>query len=767
MAKKTYSDIINVRSLLKSYVSKWYLFVISVVCCVAIGLLFCRIHKVIYGVRANVLIQQEDTNPLSSAMGGLSSLFGASGQVDDEIFVISSHSLYRDVVKDLGLNRTHYVRLGFLKQELTYPDFPIDVYPAEGIVDTLKANIAFRVQVKENGKAKVRIKGPHHYKEVYKDITLPYTFNTPWGEFTVDRTQYYPKGEELTSNIIVTGYHAAAENLALDVYSSIANKRSNVIEMGYDTPNPEMGEMILQDIIDKYNERGIREKNIQGEKTAEFIEERLRLLTADLSDSEAEYQKYIEGQGIVDVQTEVAYQSTKRGEVETELIQAQTQLEILRLTRDFISNPSNKYELIPMTVESQGLQNAIAEYNKVVLQRADMLRTVHEDNAAVQRLTTQVDAMRANIISSVNQAFGNMQVTVRDLNSQMSQTGSRLGSVPGQQRTVVDMLRQLEVKQQLFLFLRKHQEENAMLMANAVSKGMIVDVPYTLKKPLSMSNILILFIAFVLGLCIPPVYLYLVKLIRNRVESREEIEHRTSAPILGEMCINHSGQSLVVSPTDTSSATELFRLMRANLLFVFNDAGDKVVLTTSTNSGEGKTFISINLAASLALLGKKVLLVGMDIRAPKIGSYLGVRPAKGLTNYLSSADVTIDDIIVESPIPTMPTFDVITAGPIPPNPAELLTSRKVDDLFRELRVRYDYIVVDSAPVGMVSDTFTLNRISDATIYVTRLNVTSNDDVDALDEIYTDSRLKKLSVVINGVKGKRSYGYGNKSGADVY
>ncbi|MDE6287353.1 MAG: polysaccharide biosynthesis tyrosine autokinase, partial [Muribaculaceae bacterium] len=603
--------------------------------------------------------------------------------------------------------------------------------------------------------------------EKVNDITLPHTFHTNFGDFTVDRTASCPLDKDVTSTILVTGYHAAAEDLALEISSDIANKKSNVIELGINTPNPALGEAILQDIIDKYNARGIREKNIQGQKTADFIEDRLNLLGTDLSEAETDLQQFMEHHGIVDVQAEAVYQTTIRGNVEGALMKAETDLEILKLTRDFIDNPANKYEIIPTMVESKSLSEVIYEYNKLLVERSDMLRTVSTDNPAIVKIDASIDAMRSNIISSVNQLYNSARITVNDLRKQLSETSGRLGGVPSQERAVLDMKRQLEVKQELYIFLRQRQEENAMLLANAVPKGRIVDEPYTLKKPLGMSNMVILIIAFLIGLCLPPVYLYILKLIRNRIETREELERRLSAPILGEMCTDHSGRHLVVSPTDTSSATELFRLMRANLLFIFNEANDKVVLLTSSTSGEGKTFISINLAATLALLDKKVLLVGMDIRAPKLASYMGINPKFGLTQYLASNDLTLDSIISKKVVTDIPSLDVIVAGPVPPNPSELLASRKVDDMFAELRTRYDYIVVDSAPVGMVSDTFSLNRISDATIYVSRINVTSVHDVDFIEEIYEDNRLKKLSVVVNGVKGKKTYGYRNKKGTAAY
>ncbi len=767
MAKKNTSDIINIRGLLSSYLSKWYLFAIAVVGCLAIAFLYLRIHMTEYAVRSNVLIQQEDTNPMAAAMGGLGDLFDASGNVDDEIFVISSHSLYRDVIRNLGLNKTHYVRLGFLKKELSYPNFPIDVKFDESIADTLSVMMNFKITVKENGLADVRIKAKRETLEDVEEITLPHTFDTPYGMFTVECTNFYPNGKEVTSTILVTGYHAAAEDFAERIGSEIGNKKTNVIELSYNTPNTMLGKDLLNGIIDQYNARGINEKNIQAKKTAEFIEQRLALIGKDLDLTEAEIQNFKENQGIIDVITEAKYQTEVRGEVESELLKAQTQLEIVKLTRDFVINPDNRYELVPTTIDSDALQAIIGNYNQQLIKRENMLLTVNPDNATMVQLTASIDAMRKNIVSSIEQYCNNMEVAVRDLQNKMRKNDSSIGSIPSQERTQIDLNRQRGVKSQIFLFLLQRQEENAMMIANATPKGIVVDEPYVLKDPLGMGKIAVLLIALILGMCIPPVYIYLLKMLRNRVETRDDVEARTAAPILGEMCIADTESALVVSPTDTSSPTELFRLMRANMLFIFNDANDKVALLTSSTAGEGKSFISINLAASLALLNKRVLLVGMDIRAPKLSSYLNVHNPVGLTQYLASSDVDLDSVIIRGQINEIPSLDVIVAGPIPPNPSELLASKKVDDLFAELRTRYDYIIVDSAPVGMVSDTFALNRISDATIYVTRVNYTSMQDIDFIDEIYEENRLKKLSIVVNGVKSKKVYGYRNKKGSSTY
>ena len=297
------------------------------------------------------------------------------------------------------------------------------------------------------------------------------------------------------------------------------------------------------------------------------------------------------------------------------------------------------------------------------------------------------------------------------------------------------------------------------MLANSTPKGLIVDEAFTYNQPIGIGKMGILVICLLLGLCCPPVALYLRKIIRNRVDTRQEVESITDVPILGEISTSRSGKNLVVDAAETSSTAGLFRLMRSNLLFILTPPQEKVVLVTSASPGDGKSFVAVNLAASLALLDKRVLLVGMDIRKPRLAEYLGIAPRFGLTQYVAGTDVSIDQLIVREP--NMANLDVIVAGPVPPNPGELLTSPRVDELFRELRERYDYIIVDTAPVGRVSDTFTLNRICDAAIFVCRVGHTSLTDMHLADEIHEQKRLNKLSIAVNGTPARRTYGYGEK------
>lgn len=762
---KPSSDYIDFNAILKSYLSKWYLFVISVILCLGVGYLATRMNNRPQAVRANILISQDDDSPFgasatSPTAGAMGSLFGSSAYVEDEIFVISSHSLYRNVAKSLGLNRSHYVSTGFLRKYHAFPDFPVDVEATAGIADTLGVTLRFKVVVSADGLTDIKVYNTRKNDLIAKadDVKLPHMLHTDLGDFTVTTTPYFPKGKKVKTTIYYSSYEAAAEDLTDQIEADLASKKSNVITLSFDTPNSVYGSAVLNEILKKYNERGIYEKNLQGQKTATFLEDRIRLMGSDLDLAEIAIQDYKQSHNIVDIPSEVTMQQEKRALLNSEIFNQEAEVEVLRITRDFFADSISAYELVPTIVANERLQHGIDSLNAMVVNRLTLQQTARGDNAILVNLDRRIALARSNLLRSSSKILDQAKLKLNELKKEKSKSDALLGTVPVQERAFLNLQRQQMMKEHLYTFLLERQEENAMMLANSIPKGKVIDEAYTLSEPLGLPNKLILLIALLVGLILPVVGLYLYSLIRNKFDDRKEVERHISAPILGEMCVDRSGRKMVVSEKDTTSATELFRLLRSNLQFMLNSQSDRVVLVTSTVSGEGKTFISSNLAASLSLLeNKKVLLVGMDIRNPQLENYLDIHPRFGITNYLSSDDVAIDSII--EPLPGFKSLDIIVAGPIPPNPSELLASKKVDSLFAELRKRYDYIVVDSAPVGMVSDTFTLDRIADATVYVTRVNYSSLNDLRFIENIYQDKRLKKLSVVVNGTASKKGYGYG--------
>lgn len=755
MAKQNTSTFIDVREVLHEYLSKWYWFVISIALCGAIGYVMAKRTNPIYSVNANLLITQDDKNGLGG-MGGIGDLFGGKAKVDDEIFVISSHSLYRDVVRDLGIYKIHDVKSGMFNTLLAYPEYPVDVIAAPGVSDTLRTGMVFKIELDKKGLASVKVTARKDILADVKNAELPLSIKTIYGDFVVDTTKAYVPGKELESTVSFIGYDAAAERLNKIVRASIANKRSNAIRLGIETPNIPYGKDILNEIIAKYNERGIYEKNLQSKKTADFIDSRLAIISGDLHQSEEEIQNYKETRGVVDLESEAKYQFGKRSKIEEELIKAETEAEVVKMTGAFISDPDNAYSLIPMTTENKGLQEGIKGYNDLVLQRLSIASNAKPNNKALKLLDEQIDAMRENISMSVAKAYELSMVAVKDLQSQMSKAMGNLGTIPAQEREFLNMERQHEVKQKLYLFLLQRREETAVMLANATPKGLIVDEAFAHNEPINMGKMMILIIALFIGCCIPPVLIYVRKLLRTKFDTKDELVAMVDAPVLGEICQDNSGRKIVAVAGDHSSTTELFNLLRSQLSFVLG-SDNKVVIFTSTTSGEGKTFVSINTAADMALLNKRVLLIGMDIRKPRLAQYLNLKSRFGLTQYLSSSDITVESMICR--VPEAPNLDIIEAGPIPPNPAELLSSSRLDELIARLRKEYDYIIIDSAPVGMVSDTFTLDRLADATVYVTRANYTTRADLRFINEIFEQNRLKKLSIVVNGTTTRKGYGYG--------
>ena len=754
--EKRHNDVIDFGAVLRDYLKHWYWFVISVALCGLVAVVYIKTHPTKYSVEANVLISTDETGGLPS-FSGLSDLFGGDASVDDEIFLIESHSVFKEVARDMGLERYHRVKDGMLASHVEYFKYPVEVIAPAGLADPLSTSIVFRVNVDKDGHVAVEAKAKRKTLAEIEGASFPVTVKTVYGTFVVDTTQYFVPGKKLRTDITYSSYDGAAEDMAEEVSASIASRKSNVIALGINTPIPDYGKALLNNIIAKYNERGVADKNIQGEQTLRFLDSRIGLLALDLDTAETVVQDYKEAKGILDVSTEAAYNMGVKSTTARELVGAQMQLEILGLAKSFLSSPGNEYSMIPYISNMEGVEDAITAYNETVLKLMQLQANAKGENAMLRQLRQQIDAMRNNIITTLSKAYDNQNVIVGELQAQLDKAEAKLSGIPAQERQYVALKRQQIMKQQLYIYLLEKREETAIMIANSVAKGIIIDEAFTRQKPVSMSKSMILLVAVFMGMMIPPCLLYARRLFRTKFSSREEFEPLTDLPVIGEVCTDKSGETLVVTPSSTTSTAELFRLIRANLQFVLNGKDDKVVLMTSTSSGEGKSFISINLAASLALLGKRVLLVGMDIRNPRLAEYLGLPPSTGLTQYLANGSLSLDEIILKDPLKAK--LDIIVAGPVPPNPSELLQIQRLDDMFVQLRGMYDYIIIDSAPVGMVSDTFSLARLADVTVYVVRADYTRVSDVRFVNDMSKNNRLPRISLVVNGTRTKKGYGYG--------
>lgn len=754
------SSRIDIQDIYHQYKSKWWWFVISVIFCCGLAVLYSLRKNPVYLVKASVLVTDDDYGDASSMkkMFSLGDMFTSSADVDNESMIMSSHSVLRKTVEDLQLNKSYYLRTNFLTGHQLYQDVPVEIYYDPVIADTLTASLAFKIAVGSEGTADVTVKALGKTVFKAKNQQFPISAETPYGLFVLNKTSFYPTEGPFKEYINLTGYDQAAENLEKEMSVSIPNKKADMINLDLKAERIDRAKDVLNTIIANYNQVGIANKQLKGEKTAEFIDNRLNSLINELNESEKDVENYKKLNNITDVAIETTYLMETRGTLEKELVTAETNLAILEMMRNFISNPQNKYSLIPagsLSDQRSAVTDAIQSYNELVLERMKLENNAKSNNASLRTLSEQLDAMRGNINVTIDKEVQNARVKVQELRQKANESMAKLGNIPRQEREFVNIKRQQTIKEELYIYLLQQREETALSIANSMPRGVVIDKAFNIIKPISMSRKRLILIAFVLGMMFPIGLIFLQKKLKNKFESASELASYTSLPVLGEVCQSRSAGVLKVE--GASSIAELFRLIRSNLQFILNSKSDKVVLVTSTRSGEGKSFVSINLAATLALLKKKVVLIGMDLRKPELANYLGILSTPGLTQYLASEDYPLEKIIQKNPLNAG--IDIIVAGPIPPNPAELLASEKVDVLFEALRKEYDYIIVDSAPVGMVSDTFVLNRISDATVYVTRANYSSLKDVEFLNSVCQDDRLKKVSIIVNGTKSKKGYGYG--------
>lgn len=758
MSQKDKSQFFDVKSLFNDYRRHWWWFVISLFLCGAMAVVYVKTHNAQYAVCANVLVSDDNTGSFT-AMSGMSDLFGSSANVEDEVYVISSHSVLRDVARNLGIYKTHYVKKGLLGGYLAYPDFPVDVTAESSLLDTLNTTMTFKVNVGKDGKADIKMYADGKKIGQEKNLRLPVSLNTKYGRYTVLPTPDYPKGEKVKTTISISGYDDAAEDLAHSISSDRASRKSNMINLYMRTENTAYGKDVLNEIVDNYNRRGISYKNRQGEKTLEFINDRLAIISGDLSTAEKDIQDYKKDHKITDVGVEASYNMGVRGTADHALVQAETESEIIKMTRDFLRQPGNEFQLVPITSNMpKSLGDAINEYNNLVIKRMEVADNARGNNTALRRLDESIGSLRRNIDTSLTKALETSQVQVREARSRLNSSLSKLGNVPAQEREFLGLKRQQAVKQELYIFLLQRREETAMMIANAIPKGRIIDEAYSLSQPVSVKMKTVLAIALLIGLIVPCLLLYLRRLFRTKFDDIQELRALTDIPVVGEICKDKNAENLVVTPGSSTPTTELFHMVRSSLQFMTAGDGCHTILVTSTRPGEGKSFISVNLAASFAITGKRVVLLGMDIRNPQLGNYLGLKHNAGITNFLADPSLSIDSIIM--PSPRVQGCDVILAGPVPPNPSELLSSAAVDKLFAELRERYDYIIIDSAPSGMVSDTLSLGHVADMTLYVTRADYTLRRDVTFVNNLSTDNRLPRIALVLNGVPMRaKAYGYG--------
>lgn len=510
--------------------------------------------------------------------------------------------------------------------------------------------------------------------------------------------------------------------------------------------------------MEVYNYEAIEDKNQEAMNTQLFIDERIGIIDQELGTAERNVEQYKQSQGLTDIQTDLQRDMQMGGVYEQQLVEVETQLNVVSSLDDYLNNPENENRTIPSNIgiNDPTLQATTSEYNRLLLERERLSQSMTDDNPAMRRMNEQIEGLRQSIGSSINSVQQGLQIRQREVRNQANLFGGRVSNMPTQEREFMELSREQQIKASLFLMLLEKREENALALAAFANKAKVLDEPANGGK-VAPRTMMVALAALLLGLLIPMGIIYLMDLLSFRITSRSEVDRISKVPILGDIPAFDEEGNMAVKENETRQIDEAFRMLRTNLLLSLG-ADNKVVVFTSTVSGEGKTFVALNTAISLSLLNKKVLLVGLDLRVPRLTDYLKLETKEGFTNYLSGFNTDLDSLIV--PFELTANLFVLPAGPIPPNPAELLSRPSLDKAIEKLKQEYDLIIIDSSPASQVTDTLIINRISDATVYMCRANYSSKGNLRYANELMQQKKLKNMVLVINDVdEFHHGYGYG--------
>ena len=763
------------QEVLFKYIIHWPWFVGAVLVCLIGAWIYLRMATPVYNISATVLIKDDKKGGNTGGMAGLeelglSGLISSSQNIDNELEVLRSKTLVKEVVNQLNLYVSYTDEDEFPSKNM-YKTSPVIVSLTPQEAEKLSDPMIVEMSLYPQGSLDVGVTiGDKEYQKHFEK--LPAVF--PMDEGTL---AFFQSPDSLMANKDTTEESSAqnvrritakinspmkvarvyCENLTIEPTS----KTTSVAVISLKNSSLQRGQDFINQLLEMYNRNTNNDKNEIAQKTAEFIDERIDIISKELGNTEANLENFKRNAGITDLTSEAQIALTGNAEYEKKRVENRTQISLLEDLRKYIRG--NEYEVLPSNV---GLQDAalvatIERYNEMLVERKRLLRTSTENNPAIVNLDTSIRAMKSNVQATLDGTLQGMLITKADLDREANRFSRRISDAPGQERQFVSIARQQEIKAGLYLMLLQKREENAITLAATANNAKIIDEAIADDIPVSPKRKIIYLIALVLGVGIPVGIIYLIGLTKFRLEGRADVEKLTTVPIVGDIPLtdekNEKDGSIAVFENQNNLMSETFRNIRTNLQFMLQN-DKKVILVTSTVSGEGKSFISANLAISLSLLGKKVVIVGLDIRKPGLNKVFRLSTKeKGITLYLANPDTDLMSLVQPSDVNK--NLSILPGGTVPPNPTELLARDGLDKAIEILKKNFDYVILDTAPVGMVTDTLLIGRVADLSVYVCRADYTHKVEYTLINELAEEKKLPNICTVINGVDLKRrKYGY---------
>lgn len=742
----------------------WKWFLLSIIICLGTAAIYLRYKTPVYQASAKLLIKDNNTNTRRSMLN--SSTFGTisnSAGIENEMEILTSHSLAQQAVRDLKLY-TNYYSMGKVKEVLNYKTQPINVDVDPEHLEKLNAPISLTIE-REGSKYHVegtyyvsigdnKVNGPYAIDKTLAQ--LPASIGTRAGILSFSLNGMTPMSEELKLKVTITSPRMAAYKYVAALNVAQTNKSTTIAQLVVKDESPQRAMDYLQQLALCYNRQANEDKNEVAMRTEEFINGRLEKINAELGNTEGQLESYKRRNNIVQLDMNAGQAMGNADEYAKKLAEANTQVQLADEMVRYMNNPANKNQPLPSNVgiDDQSVTSLISNYNTLVQRRNLLLQSASESSPSVTPLTSQIGELEGAIRRSLNQTRRNMNIQRNSVASQYSVYQGRVGQNPEQERMLTQIGRQQEVKSGLYLMLLQKREENSISLAATADKGKLIDQP-TFMGQVSPDRNIILLVALLVALLLPALILFLIQFFHYKIEGHEDVAQLTKLPILADVAVASetakTKADIVVHENKNNMMEEIFRSLRTNLQFMLT--GDqKVIMFTSTISGEGKTFITSNLSVSFALLGKKVILVGLDIRKPRLAELFEINDnSHGITNLLVRDNpdwATIQSQILPSGINN--NLDLLMAGPIPPNPAELVSRKSLGEIFAELRQHYDYILVDTAPVGLVTDTIQVGNVCDLTVYTCRADYTPKESFELINNLAATKKLPKIGIVINGI-----------------
>ena len=778
--KEGVTSFFDFAALYRTIILNWYWFVLSLIIFGGIGAIYLRYTTPLYQSTAKLLIKDDDngSSRRGSSLQNITNLgtISNSAGIDNEMEILSSHSIAEDAIRDLKLY-VNYTTEGKVKDVITYRDQPLVVDIDAAHLDRL--NRPINLNITKNGSSFVvngtysvptdeeNSEGPFSINK--KFTSLPVTIPTRAGIITINSNNGRTLHEGQVLKVSILSPKMASDKYVGELKIGQSGKGTSILQLQLTDEVPQRSLDYLKQLAIVYNRQANEDKNAVAHQTEKFINSRLEKINAELGKTEGELQNYKQKNGMVELKMNASNSVSNQNTSEQKLAEMETQIELFNtIAREVESSSRNLTQVIPSNVglDDESSTSLINKYNELVLERNRLLRSASESSPVVEPLTDQIRDLNVNIRRAIAAARKNLQIQRDAVLAQVTKYTDQVEETPQQERMLTQIGRQQEVKSGLYLMLLQKREENSISLAATADKGRLIDDPQ-LNGKVSPNSTYIMLIALVIGLAIPVFIILIIQFFRYKIEGHDDVARLTKLPIIADIAIASNSAKgkadIVVHENQNNQMEEIFRSLRTNLQFMLHE-GEKVVLFTSSTSGEGKTFTAANLSVSFGLLGKKVILVGLDIRRPRLAEQFGINDHKhGITNLLVKDNPNREDVEAQIlPSGVNKNLDLLMAGPVPPNPAELIARNSLDTIIEILKEKYDYIMIDTAPVGLVTDTLQIARVTNVSVYMCRADYTPKASFAMINSLAKEEKLPNMAMVLNGVdmsKRKYSYYYG--------